>query len=96
MLLDTHDFGGTTPRAARCRINIPTLQSYRLWSLLSAHHWYLKLRKGVKFIVNTVIQSFRCLNVAVSLEVILENFSKLFCWELSASWNHQNSVLWPE
>jgi len=38
LLLGTHDFGGTTPRAARRRINIPTLQSYRLWSLLSARH----------------------------------------------------------
>jgi len=36
LLLGAHDFGGTTPRAARRRINIPTLQSYRLWSLLSA------------------------------------------------------------
>jgi len=35
-----HDFGGTTPRAARCWINIPTLQSYRLWSLLSAHQFW--------------------------------------------------------
>jgi len=33
-----HDFGGTTPHAARRRINIPTLQSYRLWSLLSTRH----------------------------------------------------------
>jgi len=36
LLLGAHDFGGTTPRVARRRINIPTLQSYRLWSLLSA------------------------------------------------------------
>jgi len=36
LLLSAHDFGGTTPRAARRRINIPALQSYRLWSLLSA------------------------------------------------------------
>jgi len=36
LLLGAHDFGGTTPCAARCQINIPTLQSYRLWSLLSA------------------------------------------------------------
>jgi len=35
LLLSAHDFGGTTPRAAQRRINIPTLQSYRLWSLLS-------------------------------------------------------------
>jgi len=38
MLLGAHDFGGTTPCAARRRINLPTLQSYRLWSLLSARH----------------------------------------------------------
>jgi len=38
LLLDMHDFGGTTPRATWRRINIPTLQSYRLWSLLSARH----------------------------------------------------------
>jgi len=36
LLLGAHDFGGT-PRAAQRRINKPTLQSYRLWSLLSAH-----------------------------------------------------------
>jgi len=39
LLLGTHDFGGTTPRVAWRRINIPTLQSYRLWSLLSARQW---------------------------------------------------------
>jgi len=38
LLLSAHDFGETTPHAAQCRINIPTLQSYRLWSLLSARH----------------------------------------------------------
>jgi len=38
LLVSAHNFGGTTPRAARCRINIPTLQSYRLWSLFSIHH----------------------------------------------------------
>jgi len=37
-LLGAHDFGETTPRAAQHRINILTLQSYRLWSLLSARH----------------------------------------------------------
>jgi len=45
LLLGAHDFGGTTTRAARRRINIPTLQSYRLWSLLSARHvlrWVLR------------------------------------------------------
>jgi len=39
LLLGTHDFGGATPHAAWCRINIPTLQSCRLWSLLSARQY---------------------------------------------------------
>lgn len=65
-----------------------------VWDL---YYWYLRylylnLWKGVKFILNTVIQSFRCLIVAVSMEAIPENFSKFFCWESSASWGHQNTV----
>jgi len=36
LLSGAHDFGGATPRAAQRQINIPTLQSYRLWSVLSA------------------------------------------------------------
>jgi len=36
-----HDFGGATPCAARRRINIPTLQSYRWWSLFSARQCHL-------------------------------------------------------
>jgi len=39
LLLGAHDFGGTTTRAARHRISIPTLQSDRLWSLLSARQY---------------------------------------------------------
>ena len=42
LLLGAHDFGVTTPRAAWRRINIPTLQSYRLWSLLSACHLFIR------------------------------------------------------
>jgi len=38
LLLGVHDFGGATPCATRHQINLPTLQSYRLWSLLSARH----------------------------------------------------------
>jgi len=45
LLLGTHNFVGTSPRAARRRINIPTLQSYRLWSLLSAHHSTIIIQK---------------------------------------------------
>ena len=40
LLLGAHNFSGTTPRAAQRRINIPTLQSYRLRSLLSARHYH--------------------------------------------------------
>lgn len=63
------------------------------------YYWYLsylifkvpKAQEGSE-IYTAVIQSFRCLTVAVSSEDILENFSELFCWELSATWNHQNTV----
>lgn len=46
----------------------------------------------MKFILNTVIQFFRCVTVAVSLEAVFENFSKLFCWESINSLDHQNTA----
>ena len=48
LLLGVHNFGGTTPRAARRWINIPTLQSYRLWSLLSARQLYIWEKENLR------------------------------------------------
>lgn len=83
------DFKGRGKRAAF----VANKRALVVWDF---YYWYLrylylKLREGVTFILNAVIQSFRCLTVAVNLEAILENFSKLFCRESSASWDHQNT-----
>jgi len=63
LLLSTHNFGGTTPRSDRRQINIRSLQSYRLWSLLSTRQAGLRhtlgkpLRLRLKFEVASQARS---------------------------------------
>jgi len=65
-MLGAHNFGGTTPRAARRQINIPTLQSYRLWSLLSARQ-FLYLKRNLKFLSMKFTTVMSYLNIFITL-----------------------------
>ena len=89
LLLGAQDSGETTPRAARHRINIPTLKSYRLWSLLSARQSHSSLPVAV-------VQHFLYFLKYVTTEVLHRWWAQLWlaASHLRASWRRLCLTWW--